>query len=77
MEPRKKKEKFVGGVIYVCSRCGHVLLEVKDDIKPVDEVLEMFDYKCPRCGREFDMPPRRVDAIIKGGKKETLYELKQ
>ena len=47
----------------VCSKCGYVLHEEEEDLKPPDEIIQMFeDERCPRCGHKLSVIP--VDVKI-------------
>jgi len=46
----------------VCSRCGHVLFEEKEDLRPPDEIIQMFeDERCPNCGHKLSVIPVKVE----------------
>ena len=46
----------------VCSKCGKVLYEEEEDLKPPDEIIQMFDdERCPYCGNKLSVIPVRVD----------------
>ena len=45
----------------ICSKCGHVLYEEEEDLKPPDEVVQMFeDERCPKCGHKLEVIPVKV-----------------
>ena len=47
----------------ICEACGEVLYKGVD-LKPPEEVIQQFNGKCPRCGRQLVFNPEKVE--IKG-----------
>ena len=47
----------------ICEACGEVLYNGVD-LKPPEEVIQQFNGKCPRCGRQLVFNPEKVE--IKG-----------
>jgi ribosomal protein S27E len=44
----------------VCQQCGRVLYEGAE-LKPPDEILHMYDGKCPGCGKKLSLIPIYVN----------------
>jgi len=45
-----------------CSKCGYILHEEAEDLKPPDEIIQMFeDERCPKCGHKLSVIPERVE----------------
>ena len=64
---------------YVCSECGFVLWESEGDeleprknrswdinyeLKTPQEVMEMLDGRCPRCGHRLAFHPRNITVKV-------------
>ncbi|OYT53072.1 hypothetical protein B6U66_00145 [Candidatus Bathyarchaeota archaeon ex4484_135] len=48
----------------VCSKCGYVLFEEEEDLKPPDEIIQMFeDERCPKCGHKLSVVPVKVEIM--------------
>lgn len=46
----------------MCSKCGFVLHEEEEDLRPPDEIIQMFeDERCPRCGHKLEVVPVRIE----------------
>ena len=44
-----------------CSKCGHLLYEEEEDLKPPDEIVQMFeDERCPNCGHKLEVIPVKI-----------------
>jgi len=43
-----------------CDRCGAVLYE-GEELKSPEEILQMHDGKCPQCGRELSLTPKKIE----------------
>ncbi len=44
----------------ICEKCGAVLYE-GTELKPPDEIIQMHDGKCPKCGNKIGFVPTKVD----------------
>jgi len=45
-----------------CSRCGTVLYE-HEELRPPDEIIQIYNGKCPNCGKKLSLIPRNVEII--------------
>jgi len=43
-----------------CDRCGAILYE-GEELKSPEEILQMYDGKCPNCGRNLSLTPKKVE----------------
>lgn len=46
----------------ICEGCGEILYEGKD-IKSPEEIHQMHDGKCPKCGRRLSLIPHKVEVL--------------
>jgi len=55
-----------------CDGCGAILYE-GDELKSPEEILQMHNGKCPKCGRSLSLTPKRIEirAASDGGVKKT------
>lgn len=44
----------------VCHKCGTILYEGVD-LKTPDEIIQIHDGKCPKCGKKLYLIPRDVE----------------
>jgi hypothetical protein len=51
-----------------CNDCGHILYQGLD-IKPPDEISQMYNGKCPQCGRTLSIIPTTVQVQPYSGEK--------
>jgi hypothetical protein len=51
-----------------CHGCGHILYQGLD-IKPPDEISQMYNGKCPQCGRTLSIIPTTVQVQPYSGEK--------
>jgi len=54
-----------------CDGCGAILYE-GDELKSPEEILQMYNGKCPKCGRSLSLTPKKIEirAISDGGIKK-------
>jgi len=43
-----------------CDRCGAILYE-GEELKSPEEILQMHDGKCPKCGRNLSLTPKKIE----------------
>ncbi|MCD6325715.1 hypothetical protein J7L97_05445 [Candidatus Bathyarchaeota archaeon] len=43
-----------------CDRCGAVLYE-GEELKSPEEILQMHNGKCPKCGRDLSLTPKKIE----------------
>lgn len=43
-----------------CDGCGAVLYE-GEELKSPEEILQMYDGKCPKCGRNLSLTPKKIE----------------
>jgi len=43
-----------------CDECGAVLYE-GEELKSPEDILQMYDGKCPKCGRNLSLTPKRIE----------------
>ncbi len=46
----------------ICEKCGSILYE-GTELKPPDEIIQINDGKCPRCGKKISFVPKKVEVI--------------
>jgi len=46
----------------LCDDCGEILYE-GDDLKSPEEIHQMYNGKCPKCGRKLSLMPRKVKIL--------------
>jgi len=46
--------------LVLCRDCGAILYQ-GEDIKTPDEVIEMHNGKCPKCGRTLSIIPHKIE----------------
>jgi DNA-directed RNA polymerase subunit RPC12/RpoP len=44
----------------ICEKCGTVLYEGVE-LKPPDEIIQMHEGKCPKCGKKISFVPKKVE----------------
>jgi NAD-dependent SIR2 family protein deacetylase len=44
----------------VCNECHNILYEGAE-LKPPDEILQLHEGKCPKCGRKLSLLPLNVE----------------
>jgi len=44
----------------VCHGCRHILYE-GPELKPPDEVIHLYEGKCPKCGKKLSLLPIDVE----------------
>jgi hypothetical protein len=44
----------------VCNGCGEILFKGLE-LRPPDEIIQIHDGKCPKCGRKLSFTPIRVE----------------
>jgi len=44
----------------VCDRCGEILYKGLD-LKPPDEIIQLHNGKCPKCGKKLSFIPIKVE----------------
>lgn len=44
----------------VCDKCGTILYNDKE-LKPPDEIIQVYDGKCPNCGKRLSFVPKNVE----------------
>ncbi|MCS7119879.1 MAG: hypothetical protein RMJ07_05055 [Nitrososphaerota archaeon] len=44
----------------ICHKCGHVLY-YGGELKSPEEIHQMYEGKCPKCGRDLSSSPINVD----------------
>lgn len=56
---------------YICGSCGYVLYEFKSTrgnyagiIEP-RRIAEMYNFKCPRCGKKLEPPRDKLQVVVK------------
>jgi len=43
-----------------CDKCGAVLYE-GEELKSPEDILQMYDGKCPKCGRNLSLTPKKIE----------------
>jgi len=43
-----------------CDGCGAVLYE-GEELKSPEEIIQMYDGKCPQCGRDLSLTPKKIE----------------
>ena len=43
-----------------CRGCGEILYQ-GEDLKSPEEILQMHDGKCPKCGKKLGLTPQNVE----------------
>ena len=43
-----------------CDECGAILYE-GDELKSPEEILQMHNGKCPKCGRSLSLTPKKIE----------------
>jgi len=43
-----------------CDKCGAVLYE-GEELKSPEEIIQMHNGRCPKCGRELSLTPIKVE----------------
>jgi len=43
-----------------CDECGAILYE-GEELKSPEEILQMHDGKCPKCGRSLSLTPKKIE----------------
>ena len=43
-----------------CHGCGHVLYQ-GNELKSSEEILQMYDGRCPNCGRKLSLIPENIE----------------
>ena len=43
-----------------CDGCGAVLYE-GEELKSPEEILQMYDGRCPQCGRTLSLTPKKIE----------------
>ncbi|RJS74829.1 hypothetical protein CW712_05815 [Candidatus Bathyarchaeota archaeon] len=43
-----------------CHKCGAVLYQ-GEELKSPEEILQMHDGKCPKCGNKLSLTPKNID----------------
>lgn len=43
-----------------CQKCGAVLYQA-EELKPPDEIIQMYGGKCPSCGKKLSLIPHNVE----------------
>ena len=43
----------------LCDGCGEILYQ-GDDLKSPEEIHEMYNGRCPKCGRTLSLMPQKV-----------------
>ena len=44
----------------MCSSCQEVLYE-DVELRPLTEIMKMYDGRCPRCGKKSDLNPENLE----------------
>jgi DNA-directed RNA polymerase subunit RPC12/RpoP len=54
----------------ICEKCGFTLYE-GSELKPPDEIIQMHEGKCPKCGKKISFMPKKVEvkSADDGGRK--------
>jgi len=53
----------------LCDGCGATLYE-GEELKSPEEILQMYDGKCPNCGRTLSLTPKKVE--VKAASKSSV-----
>jgi len=43
-----------------CDECGAVLYE-GEELKSPEDILQMYNGKCPECGRNLSLTPKKIE----------------
>ncbi|RLI13162.1 hypothetical protein DRO35_01160 [Candidatus Bathyarchaeota archaeon] len=43
-----------------CDKCGAILYE-GEELKSPEEIIQMHDGKCPKCGRRLSLTPVKIE----------------
>jgi hypothetical protein len=46
----------------ICEKCDFILYE-GTELKPPDEIIQINDGKCPKCGKKISFIPKKVEVI--------------
>jgi len=45
----------------ICSKCGATLFESKDELKPLEDIIQMYDGRCPACKKRLSNVPKKIE----------------
>jgi DNA-directed RNA polymerase subunit RPC12/RpoP len=47
--------------LVICHKCGTTLFESKDELKPLEDIIQMHDGRCPACKKRLSYVPKKIE----------------
>jgi len=47
--------------LVICRKCGATLFESKDELKPLEDIIQMHDGRCPDCKKRLSYVPKKIE----------------
>jgi hypothetical protein len=50
--------------IVICHKCGTTLFESEDQLKPLEDIIQMYDGRCPACKKRLSSLPKNIEVKL-------------
>jgi len=50
--------------LVICHKCGTTLFESKDQLKPLEDIIQMYDGRCPACKKRLSSLPKNIEVKL-------------
>ncbi|NIW53642.1 MAG: hypothetical protein GWN17_15800 [Candidatus Korarchaeota archaeon] len=47
--------------LVICRKCGATLFESKHELKPLEDIIQMYDGRCPSCKKRLSYVPKKIE----------------